>query len=54
MPIYTVNRHIEELNTDFKDGSHIVYVNGSYRGNDPLGRLMHDFSCKNAGDMHFK
>lgn len=27
------------------------YVNGSYRGKDPIGSLMHDFSCKRADDM---
>lgn len=54
MPVYTIKRHIEELNTSFKDGSHIVYVNGSYKGNDSIGRLMHDFNCKNAKDMHYK
>ena len=28
MPVYTVNRHIEEIGAAFEDGSHIVYVNG--------------------------
>lgn len=36
------------------DGSHIVYVNGSYKGNDPIGKLMHDFRCKKSKDMHYK
>ena len=54
MPIYTINRHIEELKKPFKDGSHIVYVNGSYKGDDPIGRLMHDFRCKKSKDMHYK
>jgi len=36
------------------DGSHIVYVNGSYKGNDPIGKLMHDFKCKKSKDMHYK
>ena len=54
LPVYTVNRHIEELNTRFEDGSHIVYVNGSYKGNDPIGWLMHDFGCKKAKDMYHK
>lgn len=54
MPIYTINRHIEELKKPFKDGSHIIYVNGNYKGNDPIGKLMHDFNCKNAKDMHYK
>lgn len=25
------------------DGSHIIYVNGAYQGNDAIGELMHDF-----------
>lgn len=53
LPIYTINRHLEELGTIFQDGSHILYVNGSYKGEDPLGRLMHDFGCKNAKDMFY-
>ena len=35
----------------FNDGAHIIYVNGKYRGNDPIGDLMHDFSCKKSADM---
>lgn len=54
LPIYTVNRHIEELKVRFEDGSHIVYVNGSYKGNDPIGKLMHDFNCKKSKDMYHK
>lgn len=53
LPIYTINRHIEELEEVFQDGSHIIYVNGSYRGDDPLGKLMYDFGCKNAEDMYY-
>jgi len=54
LPVYNVNRHVEELDTRFKDGSHIVYVNGSYKGKDPIGRLMHDFNCKKSKDMYHK
>ena len=54
LPVYTVNRYIKELDTEFKDGSHILYVNGNYRGEDPIGRLMHDFSCKESKDMYYK
>ncbi len=53
LPFYTVNRNIEELKKGFRDGSHIIYVNGSYRGDDPIGRLMRDFACKDADDMHY-
>lgn len=36
------------------DGSHIIYVNGKYRGNDEIGKLMHDFSCTNPDDMNYE
>jgi hypothetical protein len=35
------------------DGAYILYVNGEYRGDDELGRLMHDFNCTNATDMNY-
>lgn len=54
LPIYTITRSIKELGTAFLDGSHILYVNGSYRGNDPLGRLMYDFCCKEAKNMNYE
>lgn len=34
-------------------GVNVVYVNGEYRGNDALGLLMEDFSCKNPNNMHY-
>lgn len=30
-----------------------MYVNGEYRGEDELGKLMHDFNCTNADDMNY-
>jgi hypothetical protein len=30
-----------------------VYVNGNYKGDDTVGRLMHDFGCKEAKDMYY-
>lgn len=53
LPIYTINRYLEEVDQSFQDGSHIIYVNGSYRGDDPIGRLMHDFGCKEARDIYY-
>lgn len=39
--LYHVNRMIEETGTYFGDGSHIIYVNGSYKDdNDPVGNDM--------------
>jgi hypothetical protein len=51
LPIYTINRHFEEIDDLFDDGSHIVYVNGSYKGDDAIGKLMHDFGCKESKDI---
>ncbi len=48
---YHVNRIIEELNRLFEDGSHIIYVNGDYKGNDDIGKLMNDFRSENVEDM---
>ena len=33
------------------DGGHIIYVNGEYRDNTPLGVLMNDFSCSAPDDI---
>lgn len=54
IPIYHADRVIAETGKYLNDGSHILYVNGEYRGDDPVGWLMHDFSCKKAEDMHYK
>lgn len=43
LPIYHVDRYVEETDTPFADGSHIIYVNGNYKGDDKLGQLMADF-----------
>lgn len=53
IPIYTANRYFEEIDDCFNDGSHIVYVNGSYKGEDAIGKLMHDFGCKESKDIYY-
>lgn len=55
-PIYLVERYVTigENKVLFGDGSHIIYVNGKYRGNDEIGKLMHDFSCTNPDDMNYE
>ena len=54
--IYHIQRYVEtnEGKELFGDGSHIIYVNGKYRGNDEVGKLMHDFSCTNPDDMNYE
>jgi len=37
----------------FEDGTHIMYVNGAYRDETPIGKLMHDFSCTDPADMYY-
>ena len=34
--------------------AHILYVNGKYRGDDEVGKLMHDFSCTDPDDMNYE
>jgi hypothetical protein len=53
IPIYTINRHFEEIDDTFDDGSHIIYVNGSYKGDDAIGKLMHDFGCKDSKEIYY-
>ena len=52
-PIYVVERINLTTGQNFEDGEHILYVNGEYREESELGRLMHDFNCTEADDMIF-
>ncbi|AOZ96072.1 PD-(D/E)XK nuclease family transposase [Butyrivibrio hungatei] len=54
LPIYHVERVIQETGKLFNDGEHIIYVNGAYRADTPLGKLVHDFNCTEAKDMFYK
>lgn len=50
-PIERINLATGKL---FEDGEHILYVNGEYRGESDIGKLMHDFNCTRADDMNFE
>lgn len=54
LPIYHIDRVVKETGKLFKDEAHIIYVNSQIKNETKLGRLMHDFSCTNAKDMHNK
>ena len=57
LPIYHVERVVLELDkAPFGGKSHIIYVNGAYDGSGKsnLEWLIHDFRCKEPGDMHFQ
>lgn len=53
-PIYHIDRYIREAGEYFDDGSHIIYVNASYKDDTELGRLMHDFSVTEPDEMNFQ
>jgi predicted transposase/invertase (TIGR01784 family) len=53
LPLYHIRQVIEETKETFTDGSHVIYVNGSYKGNDAIGKLIHDFRCKKSEEMYY-
>ena len=53
LPLYWIERTILQTGESFHDGSHILYVNGAFRDDSPIGRLMHDFSCTDPGSMNY-
>ena len=58
LPIYHVSKTLNAKDEDgnnllFEDGCNIMYINGEYRGDDALGKLMHDFSTPNADEMNY-
>ncbi len=54
LPVYHIDRYVRETAKPFEDGSHIIYVNGSYKGNDEIAQLMEDFNQKQSENMHYK
>ena len=53
LPLYPIERCFLGTGERFEDGSHILYINGAYRSDTPIGKLMHDFSCTDAADMYY-
>ena len=53
LPVYRVERTILETEELFDDGSHILYVNGEYRDDSAIGKLMHDFSSWDPEKMNY-
>ena len=57
-PVYFVNKTLNAIDEEgnnllFDDGCNIMYVNGEYKGDDSLGKLMHDFSTPDADEMYY-
>ena len=53
LPLYYVDRYIKETEETFGDGSHIIYVNGSYKGDDAIGKLVSDFHQTDSEKMYY-
>ena len=53
-PIYAVTHQIDGLSIPYHNGQHTLFVNGHYRSDSALGRLMQDFFCANPSQMHFR
>ena len=53
LPLYPIERCFLGTGERFEDGSYILCVNGAYRSDTPIGKLMHDFSCTDATDMYY-
>ncbi len=51
-PLYTFERVNRENGKPLGDGSYIIYVNGAYVGDGPLGWLISDFRETDPGKMH--
>ena len=51
LPLYNIERTVTDSGKPFKDGSRIIYVNGSKQDDTALGKLMHDFKCADPDRM---
>ncbi len=58
--LYNIQRYIEFTDEHgnikhlepFKDGSHIIYINGEYKDtSNELGKIIHDFHCVKSTEM---
>ena len=52
-PLYHFDRTMKETGEAFGDRAHIIYVNGEYEGEDPIGLLMADFRESDPAKMHY-
>ena len=51
-PIYHINGIIQETGKNFEDRDHIIYINAAYKDSSTvLGKLIHDFTCRDPKDM---
>lgn len=53
LPIYHIDRTVQETGELFDDRAHILYVNSQIKDETALGKLMHDFFCTDAKEMYY-
>ncbi len=53
LDVYSFDRVDKDAGLDLCDGTHIIYVNGATRSASDIGKLMHDFLCRNVSEMYF-
>ena len=53
LPIYHIDRRVNETGDEFGDGAYIIYANASIRDDSPLGQLMEDFTRTDPREMHY-
>ena len=52
--VYRIDRTIRELaGKAFGDGTHIIYVNCTAKGDSAVCKLIHDLQCHDADEMYF-
>ena len=49
--LYNIGHINMETGEPFNDRQYVMYVNASYKGDDEIGRLMHDFLCSDPDEM---
>jgi len=54
LSVYEIEKVIKQNQQKIEDGTHVLYVNGTYRGDDDIGKLMEDFSNSNYATMNYK
>lgn len=54
LPMYHINRRIDENKEKFNDEQRVIYINGEKEEDTPLGRLIHDFKCTDPNDMYYE
>lgn len=54
LPIYHIERIIQETGEKVNDEAHIIYVNSTIQNETALGKLMQDFFCQDPNKMNYE